>query len=107
LKDYNIHVDLNNLDNYPIVMIDRGKCSFVTKTRNVQNIGGHIALIVNYEPGPIDNILMIDDGTGSDIVIPAILISQEDGQLIKDYMLKNRNNPEDIQMEIEFEMVIN
>lgn len=29
----------------PIVLIDRGNCSFVTKVRNVEKAGGSVALI--------------------------------------------------------------
>jgi extracellular elastinolytic metalloproteinase len=73
-------------------MVDRGTCSFVTKTRHVQNLGGHLALIINNEDGPVTNIMLNDDGTGSDIVIPALLISKEDGQKIKEFFMENKDD---------------
>jgi hypothetical protein len=79
-----------NIDRSPIVLVDRGTCSYVTKTRNVQNIGGHLALIVNDKPGSIENIFMNDDGTGSDLIIPAVLISKEDGDKIKKFLIDNK-----------------
>lgn len=97
----------NKGERFPIVMIDRGNCTFVTKTRNVQNLGGSLALIVNNNDDNVDNILMMDDGTGSDIYIPTIIISKKDGDKIKQYMMDKGNNTEihDIIMNIEFEMV--
>jgi len=65
-----------------IVMVDRGNCTFVTKVRNVQNAGGQAAIVT-------DNVdetfipYMADDGTGSDIFIPSVLIKKADGQNIK------------------------
>ncbi len=90
-------------------MVDRGSCSFVTKTRNVQRAGGHLALIVNDQPGDVRNILMNDDGTGLDINIPAVLISKEDGEIIKEFFRKNKNDESvlsSIVISVEFSIVI-
>ncbi len=97
----------NKVERFPIIMIDRGNCTFVTKTRNVQNLGGSLALIINYNDENIDNILMMDDGTSSDIYIPTIIISKSDGEIIKKYMMENINKTDinNIIMNIEFEMV--
>jgi extracellular elastinolytic metalloproteinase len=73
-------------------MVDRGSCTFVTKTRNVQNINGHLALIINNNDDPTENILIKDDGTGSDILIPSLLISKKDGDKLKEYLSKNQKN---------------
>ncbi len=89
-------------------MVDRGNCSFVTKTRNVQNIGGHLALIVNNDNTPPENILMVDDGTGKDIIIPAILISKADGEKIKDFLRKSSQSVrENVLVSVEFDIVNN
>jgi hypothetical protein len=99
----------NKADRFPIIMVDRGNCTFVTKSRNVQNLGGSMALIINNrEDESIDNVLMMDDGTGSDIYIPTIIISKKDGEKIKKFMIENKNNTNmhDIMMTIEFDMVI-
>jgi hypothetical protein len=95
-------------DRYPIVMVDRGNCSFVTKTRHVQNIGGHMAIIVNNNDDPVEDILMIDDGTGADIQIQAVLISKADGQKIKQFIRDNEDNNQlikNIIVSVEYEMV--
>jgi hypothetical protein len=95
-------------DKNHIVMVDRGDCSFVQKARNVQKAGGHVALIINNEANvKPETVLMVDDGTGSDILIPAILISREDGEKIKQYMRENRGNKDSkVVMDVEFEIVI-
>lgn len=95
-------------DVFPIIMVDRGNCTFVTKTRNVQNLGGSLALIINNrEDENVENVLMMDDGTGSDIYIPTVIISKIDGEKIKEFLISNRNsvNKHDVIMTIEFDMV--
>jgi hypothetical protein len=90
-------------------MVDRGSCTFVTKARNVQRIGGALALIVNNKQEDLDKVLMSDDGTGADIFIPTIMISQEDGDKIKEFFRKNKNDGpvlSNIVVSIEFRLVI-
>jgi hypothetical protein len=97
------------IDRHPIVMVDRGSCSFVTKARNVEKIGGALALVVNNKQEDLDQVLMADDGTGADIFIPTIMISQEDGDKIKEFFRKNKNDGpvlSNIVVSIEFRLVI-
>lgn len=63
-----------------IALIDRGACSFVTKVRNAQNGGAVGVTIANNVPGLIG---MADDGTGGDIVIPALMITQAAGAEVR------------------------
>jgi hypothetical protein len=84
----------NRVDHAAIVMVDRGNCKFTNKARNIQNAGGKVALIVNYVEGDPTSVIMRDDGTGSDIMIPLVLISKEDGEILKDYYKTNKNNPD-------------
>ncbi|MDY7094422.1 MAG: M36 family metallopeptidase [Acidobacteriota bacterium] len=64
-----------------IALIDRGSCSFVTKTRNAQNVGATAVVIVNNQGDTA--ITLGDDGTGGDITIPAGMIGQGNGDIIK------------------------
>lgn len=112
LDEFHENFDNNKADRFPIIMVDRGNCTFVTKARNVQKLGGMLALIVdNKEEENIDNVQMFDDGTGSDIYIPTVLISKKDGEKIKQFMMQNKNsiNPilREIILSIDFDMVIN
>lgn len=67
-----------------------------------------MAIIVDNSNESLENILLVDDGTASDIRIPAVLISKEDGQIIKDFLKENlgenKANPEII-VSVEFKMV--
>lgn len=64
-------------------MVDRGSCTFVTKTQNVEKMGGKFAIIVDDKYERTDLIQMIDDGRGYLVHTPAYLISKEDGDRFK------------------------
>ncbi|HVF85933.1 MAG TPA: S8 family serine peptidase, partial [Pyrinomonadaceae bacterium] len=59
-----------------VVLCQRGTIGFVDKVRNVQSGGGKAAVIYNNVPGGFFGTL----GDGNTSTIPAISISQEDGQ---------------------------
>jgi hypothetical protein len=58
-----------------IAVVDRGGCTFAVKVKNAQNAGAFGVVIVNNEPGPPIPI----GGTDSSIVIPVVMIRQDDG----------------------------
>ena len=62
-----------------IALIRRGACDFDVKVRNAQDAGAVAAVIINNAGAPI---LMLGDST--DITIPAVMIGQADGTLIRD-----------------------
>ena len=98
----------------PIVLVDRGNCTFIRKTRNVQELGGALCLVVNNIPGQNpERIIMIDDGTGLNVAIPTIMISKEDGDLIKNAIVAAEINNRDrsrkteyVVLFVDFEMVL-
>lgn len=60
----------------PFFIAKRGSCSFVQKVRAIEDIGASVAIIVdNNAYDNIEEIVMSDDGTGSGIRIPSMLIS--------------------------------
>ncbi len=61
-----------------VVLCERGDISFYDKVVNVQNSGGTTAVLYNNEPGPFSGTL----GAGNSSTIPAISLSQEDGQYL-------------------------
>ncbi len=81
-----------SMNDSPIVLVDRGNCSFVTKARNIQKIGGQIALIINHEQNFKDILAISDDGSGSDVEITAILIPEKEGEVIKNFFNRNKDN---------------
>lgn len=84
-------------------MIDRGNCTFVRKVRNVENAGGHVALIIDNKYGEeVDQVIMADDGYGRNITIPGLLISKKDGDIIANYMGQYKDAK--VVLEVDFEM---
>lgn len=63
----------------PVMMVERGDCTFVTKTRNIARAGGKVAIVIDTENEKIDKVVMSDDGTGLGIGIPSVLIGNKDG----------------------------
>jgi hypothetical protein len=92
------------VDESPIVMVHRGNCSFVTKVRNVENAGGHVALIIDNKDEDVSRVVMADDGRGRELTIPAVLISREHGQILTDFYTQNPDRARDIIVEVDFEM---
>lgn len=94
-----------SIDNAPIIMTDRGSCNFVTKVKNIQDIGGHVAIIVNNNEIDPQNIIMADDGNGEIVKIPALLISKADGNILKDFYSKSKKSSLDrLSLEVNFEI---
>lgn len=71
-----------------VVLVERGNCSFVSKVRNIANMGGAIAVIIDTLNEDIKDVILSDDGTGAGIRIPAILIGSKQGNILKDYYLE-------------------
>jgi len=75
------------------MVASRGGCSFVTKVRNMEEIGVAVGIVIDDFRENVTNIVMSDDGSGSGIRIPSMLISKEDGDKLLDF-LKTATNDE-------------
>ena len=75
-------------DSNKIFLVERGDCHFVTKVRNIQNLGGRVAIVIDNKNENIENVIMSDDGTGAGLTIPGVLIGNKDGQILKDYFIR-------------------
>ena len=73
----------------PIILADRGNCTFVKKIRNIEHAGGRLGIVIDNTVEDAKNIIMSDDGSGMGIGIPSFLISQKDGKILKDFLSKN------------------
>jgi len=67
-----------------IIMVRRGKCSFVTKVRVASAKGAHAVIIVDKEDSKLtakdlQKIIVADDGYGDSVSVPSVLISKDDG----------------------------
>lgn len=89
--------------NSPILLLKRGTCSFVQKVRHAQDIGAAAVVIYNNKDDTVDGIVMADDGTAGNLVIPAFLINKVDGEAVIQYL----NNPDfsrRVSLQLQFEM---
>ena len=69
-----------------IALIDRGEITFVTKITNAMNAGAIAAVVINNTTGSPSTM-----GGGTDILaIPAIMISQDNGKIIKMSLEQNQ-----------------
>ena len=62
------------------VIVDRGSCGFVDKVFNAQENGAAFVIVANNVAG--DGAFTMG-GTNTDITIPSVMISKEDGDVIK------------------------
>ena len=70
-----------------IALIDRANCNFTVKVLNAQNAGAIAVIMVNNVAGsPI-----IMGGTDNTITIPAVMISIDDGLILKNQLANNLN----------------
>ena len=63
-------------------MVKKGLCSYTQKVRNIEESGGHVAIIINDNDDKVEEMFLADDGHEGDLSIPAILISRTDGEKI-------------------------
>ena len=75
----------------PIVMVDRGTCSFVTKVRNIEKLGVKMAIIADDRLEHSEDLIMADDGSGHSINIPSFIIRNGDGNTLKNYVSGSKN----------------
>jgi hypothetical protein len=73
-------------DMNPIIIVDRGVCNFVTKVRNIENIGVKLAIIADDKEEDTESLVMADDGTGHSVNIPSFIIRKADADKIKDQL---------------------
>ena len=72
----------------PIILVDRGTCTFVKKVRNIEHAGGRLGIVINNQ-NDANGIIMSDDGSGMGISIPSFLISKKDGDILKEFLAKH------------------
>jgi extracellular elastinolytic metalloproteinase len=87
----------------PIVIVDRGECTFVTKVRNIEKMGVKMAIIVDDKEENTEDLIMADDGTGHSVNIPSFIIRKKEGDLIKEEAAKK--DKKTIYVKAELEMV--
>ena len=67
----------------PVILLDRGDCSFVIKVRNVEKVGGSVALIGDTKTENSEIYIMSDDGSGHSVNIPSFFVRKSAGDAFK------------------------
>lgn len=100
--DFN-NVDFENvtINESLMILVDRGTCTFVTKTKYVEQIGGSLAIIADSVDENSEKVYMIDDGKGHSIRTPAFFISKSEGQIFKDQLA---NSDEQVKLLASFDI---
>lgn len=99
--------DTPSVGDSPFILVKKGLCSYTQKVRNIEEAGGHVAIIVNDKDEKVEEMFLADDGHEGDISIPAILISRSDGEKIINYYLLHKDNQKEInkiKLEIKFDI---
>lgn len=68
-----------------VVVVRRGKCTFVQKVRIAQEKNAHAVIMVDKQSSKktsddLQRVVMADDGYGSTVKIPSVLISNSEGE---------------------------
>jgi len=75
----------------PVILLERGNCTFVTKVRNVERAGANAALIGDNKQENSEVYIMSDDGSGHSVNIPSYLIRMDTAMAMKEvYELEQR-----------------
>jgi len=84
-------VEVSGQELVDVVVVRRGKCSFVTKVSVAAKKGAHAVIVIDQEgstktPQEIQNEVVSDDGYGDTVKIPSVLISSAEGEQLLDSM---------------------
>lgn len=80
-------VQSSNSETFPtkIILARRGKCTFVDKVRNAERAGASLLVVVDNKAENVTNVIMGDDGTGTGLRIPSMLIGKSDGERLIEF----------------------
>lgn len=88
--DFDFSKDPDDKDHpTPIILVNRGTCTFVKKVRNIEHAGGRLGIVIDGKNEDVSNVIMSDDGTGMGITIPSLLIGKTDGKVLIDFLAEH------------------
>lgn len=73
------------------LILNIGICPVTIKVKHAQEIGIHCVIIINDDNSNLDENTLYDDAVGTEIIIPSLLITKSDGQLILDQIDEERD----------------
>ena len=68
-SDYKFSGTENDPQNYPVLLINRGKCTLATKARNAELVGAKIVIIADNKDEDISKVVLANNGLGYNINI--------------------------------------
>ena len=86
-KEMEQSVAADSQETFPtkIIIAKRGECTFVNKVRNAERAGASLLVVVDSRVENVTNVIMGDDGTGTGIRIPSMLIGKTDGEMLIEF----------------------
>jgi hypothetical protein len=54
--------------------------------------GGRMTVIIDHKDENVENIIMVDDATGSGTLIPSLMIGKTEGEKLIEFMDKEKNS---------------
>lgn len=87
MQQHEEEASLDSEETYPtkIFIAKRGGCTFVNKVRNAERAGASLLVVIDSRVENVTNVIMGDDGTGTGIRIPAMLIGKTDGEMLVEF----------------------
>lgn len=67
--------------------MERGNCTFVKKASGASKAGKMLIIADNSDQEDVDKIVMGDDLSGNKILMPVVMVSKNDGTLLKEFLL--------------------
>ena len=68
----------------PVILVERGSCTFVTKVRNVEKAGANVAIIGDTKSEKSEVYIMTDDGSGHSINIPSFFVPKNTSEAFQE-----------------------
>lgn len=83
-----------------MLLLDLSHCSNTLQAKHAQEIGMKCLILINDNDRDISLVNFNDDGLGTEVTIPTIVITKQDGDTIKQELLKKSH----VEISIEFEL---
>ena len=81
-----LYEEIQAVSKRKIILLQRNDCSFTQKSLNVEKEGGKLAIIMDNVVQDSGGLIMVDDGKGSHVSIPTVLINRIDGLQVLKYI---------------------
>lgn len=93
-----------NPDTYPIVLAERGGCTFAQKAQHAQLAGARMLIIVDNLDESAEQTMPVGDGQDGSVHIPTIMIGGRAGAKLREYLDQPEETRELISIAMNFEM---